>query len=203
MNFPLDFERLSRRRIRADAALLSAALLVIPGCGSFLCRHEAIRATLRTPLLSGEDAFNDTAAGNLESRSGESPLLDSVEDAIEGRTIAGRGVSMWLQRGLDHTLNLSLWFPTPLRPGDVLPVVGVHSAERATWGTIPNPPAGLSVGLQLDNFVATSASGSARVVGVDPLRVDLDVVATGSGRQFAIDGILAVEHESWTESCFQ
>jgi hypothetical protein len=85
----------------------------------------------------------------------------------------------------------------------VLPVVGVHSAERATWGTIPNPPAGLSVGLQLDNFVATSASGSARVVGVDPLRVDLDVVATGSGRQFAIDGILAVEHESWTESCFQ
>ena len=199
----LDLERPSRCWIRADAALLSAALLALPACGSFLCRHEAIRATLRTPLVSGEDALSDTAAGNLESRSGESPVLDSIEDAIEGRTIAGRGVSMWLQRGLDHTLNLSLWFPTPLRPGDVLPVVGVHSAVRASWGTIPNPPAGLSVGIQLDNFVATAASGTARVVGVDPLRIDLDVVATGSGRQFPIDGILAVEHESWTESCFQ
>jgi hypothetical protein len=110
---------------------------------------------------------------------------------------------MWLQRGLDHTLNLSLWFPTPLRPGHVLPVVGAHSADRAFWGTIPNSPAGLSVGMRLDDFVATSASGSARVLAVDPLRVDLHVVASGSGRQLPIDGILAVGHVRWTESCFE
>jgi hypothetical protein len=81
------------------ASLLGASLLLIPGCGavgSLVCRHEAIRATLRTPLVSGEDAGTDTLAGNLEARNDENTELDAVETAIEGRTLAGRGVSMWL-----------------------------------------------------------------------------------------------------------
>jgi hypothetical protein len=188
------------------AALAGAALLAISGCEAtrpWLCQREAIRATLRAPLVSGEDAVNDTLAGNFEADDDENPELDAIEAAIDGRALPARGVSMWLQRGLDHTLNLSLWFPTPLRPGDVIPVVATHSADRASWGTIPNPPAGLSVGIRLDAFVAESARGSARVLSVDPLSVDLDVVAAGTGREVRIAGALAVRHVSWTESCFQ
>ena len=185
------------------AILVVAALFTTAGCGSFVCRREAIRGVLRAPLLSGEDALSDELAGNFESDRDENPELEAIESAIEGQAITGRGVSMWLQRGLDHTLNLSLKFPTPFRAGDVLPVTGVHSADGAFWGTVTNPAAGLSVGLRLDDFAATSASGSARVVGVDPLRIDLDVVASDAGRQHAIKGTLTVRHESSTESCFQ
>jgi hypothetical protein len=188
-------------RTHPAAALLGAVLLV-PACG-VLCQREAIRGTLPMPLVSGEDALTDTMAGNFESDRDENAELDALEDAIAGRTLAGRGVSMWLQRGLDHTLNVSLRLPTPLRTGDVLPVVGVHSPDQPFWGTIANPPAGLSVGVRLDDFVATAATGSARVVGLSPLRLELDVVASGSGRQAAIDGTLTVRHESSTESCFQ
>jgi hypothetical protein len=187
-------------------ALAMASLLALSSCeaaSSLICRREAIRATLRAPLIAGEDALNDTMAGNFEADDDENPELDAIEAAIEGRALAARGVSMWLQRGLDHTLNVSLWFPTPFRPGDVIPVVATHSSDRASWGTIPNPPAGLSVGIRLDAFVAESASGTARVLTVDPLRVDVDVVATGSGREVRIDGTLSVRHVSWTESCFQ
>ena len=186
------------------AALVGAALLV-SGCGEpFVCRDEAIRATLRTPLVSGEDALSDEFAGNFESDRDENPELEMIERAIEGDAIGGRGISMWLQRGLDHTVNLSLWFPTPLRSGDVLPVVGVHSADSgAFWGTVPNPPAGLSVGVRLDAFVATSAAGSARLVRLDSLAIDLDVVASGSGRQFPIQGRLSVRHETSTGTCFE
>jgi len=189
--------------MRKSAVVVVAAGLALSACGSVICRREAIRAVLRAPLLTGEDALSDEMAGNFESDRDENPELEAIESAIEGQAIDGRGVSMWLQRGLNHTLNLTLRFPTPLRAGDVLPVVGVHSADRASWGTFPNPPAGLTVGLRLDDFVATSAGGTARVVGVNPLRVDLDVVAAGSGRQHAIKGVLTVRHESSTDSCFQ
>jgi hypothetical protein len=183
------------------AALLGMSLLLLPACG-FVCRREAIRATLPAPLVSGEDALNTTMAGNFESDRDENPELEAIEDAIEGRTLSGRGISIWMQRGLDHTLNMTLRLPTPLREGDVLPVVGVHAPDQF-WGTIANPPAGLSVSMRLDDFVATSATGTARVVGIDPLRIDLDLVASGSGRQAAIEGLLTVRHESSTESCFQ
>jgi hypothetical protein len=188
---------------QSTVAVVVAALFASSACGSFLCRREAIRGVLRAPLLTGEDALSDEMAGNFEDRRDENPELEALESAIEGQTISGRGVSMWLQRGLDHTLNLSLKFPTPLRSGDVLPVTGAHRADQPFWGTVTNPSAGVSVGLRLDAFEATSASGSARVVGVDPLRIDLDVIASGSGRQHAIKGTLTVRHESWTDSCFQ
>jgi hypothetical protein len=55
----------------------------------------------------------------------------------------------------------------------------------------------------VDDLMATSATGTARVVGVDPLTVDLEVVASGAGRQLPIDGLLTVRHVTWTESCFQ
>jgi hypothetical protein len=184
--------------------LLAAALPALSACGTaFFCPREAIRGTLQTPLVGGEDAVNDTLAGNLESRRDENPELTAVAAAIEGRALGGRGVSMWLQRGLDHTLNLSLRLPTPLRAGDVLAVVEAHATRTPFWGTIPNPPAGLSVGVTLDAFVATSASGSARVLGVDPLRLELDVVAAGPGRQVPIDGILTVRYETEADSCFE
>jgi hypothetical protein len=179
-----------------------AAALLGSGCGSFLCDEEAIRAILRAPLVSGEDALGDTLAGNLEARRDESAVLDAVEAAIEGRPLPGRGLSVWLQRGLDHTLDVSLRFPTPLRPGDALPVVGVH-ARGSFWGTVPDPPPGVTVGVKLDAFEATSAGGTARVVGVDPLRVDLDILASGPGRELRIAGRLTVRHETSTESCFQ
>jgi hypothetical protein len=187
----------------STAAVLCAALVATSGCGSWVCRNEAIRATLRAPLLSGEDALSDVLAGNFESARDENPELEALERVIEGQALSGRGVSMWLQRGLDHTLNLTLRFPTPLRSGDVLPVTGVHSSDRASWGTFPNPTPGLSVGLRLDGFVATAATGTARVVGVDPLRVELDVVVSGGGVQHAIRGTLDVRHETSTDSCFQ
>jgi hypothetical protein len=131
-------------------------LLALTNCGKLdevICDHEAIRATLRTAPVSGEDSDTDTLAGNLEARRDENAELDAVEAAIDGRALSGRGVSMWLQRGLDHTLNLSLWVPTPLRRGDVLQVVGTH-ADRPFWGTIASPPDGLSVGVRLDDFIA-------------------------------------------------
>jgi hypothetical protein len=81
-------------------------------------------------------------------------------------------------------------------------VVEVHS-RGAFWGTIPDPPAGVSVGVRLDSVVASSASGSARVLGVDPLRIQLDIAASGSGRQLPINGMLVLAHESWTQSCFE
>jgi hypothetical protein len=189
--------------MRQSIGAVAVAALVTSACAPWVCRREAIRAVLRAPLLSGEDALSDEFAGNFESDRDENPELEAIESAIEGQTISGRGISIWLQRGLDHTVNLTLRFPTPLRSGDVLPVVGAHSADRTTWGTFSNPPAGLTVGLRLDDFVATAASGTARVVGVDPLRIDLDVVASGSGRQHAIKGPLSVRHENSTESCFQ
>ena len=111
---------------------------------------------------------------------------------------------MWLQRGVEHTLNVSLRFPTPLRVGNVLPVVETHVPDRPFWGTFGMPPtAGVSVGVRLDAFVATSTTGSARVVRLDPLAVDLQIVAVGPGRQVSIDGTLTVRHESATESCFE
>jgi hypothetical protein len=65
--------------------------------------------------------------------------------------------------------------PTPLRAGQTLPVVAAHSADRgAFWGTVANPPAGVSVGVRLDSFLVSAAAGTARVLGVDPLRIDLD-----------------------------
>jgi hypothetical protein len=188
---------------QSTVAALCAALVATSGCGSWVCRNEAIRATLRAPLLSGEDALSDVLAGNFEAKHDESPEMEALEGAIEGQAIAGRGVSMWLQRGLDHTLNLTLRLPTPLRSGDVLPVTGVHSSDRASWGTFANPTPGLSVGLRLDGFVATAASGTARVVAVDPLRIDLDLVVAGGGIQHAIKGTLNVRHETSTDSCFQ
>ena len=93
-------------------------------------------------------------------------------------------------------MNVSLWFPTPLRPGDVLPVVGAHSSTRGfSWGTIPDPPAGLSVAVSLDDFAATSATGTARVLGVEfrPLLHRDDVVDRGLddivNMAFAIGGV--------------
>ena len=185
-------------------ALVSVAFLTFVGCGGLVCREEAIRGTLRSALVSGEDATNDVLAGNVESRVAESFELDALQTAIAGGTINGRGVAKWLQRGLDHTLNLSLRFPTPFRVGDVLPVVQTHVPDRPFWGTFGMPPsAGISVGVRLDAFVATSATGSARVVGLDPLTVELHLVAAGPGRQLPIDGTLIVRHESSTESCFE
>lgn len=185
--------------------LLAATFLASAGCGagSLICRREAIRATLRTPLNAGEDASNDILAGNLESRRDENPELTAIDLAIEGRTLSGRGITIQLQRGLDRNLWVTLRLPTPLRTGAVLPVVEVHSPDRAMWGTFPNPPSGLSVGVRLVGFVASSASGSARVIGLDPLRVDVEVVASDGGQQVVLDGLLNVEHDTWTESCFQ
>ena len=63
------------------AALASAALLAISACEAtrpWLCQREAIRATLRAPLVSGEDAVNDTLAGNFEADDDENPELDAV-----------------------------------------------------------------------------------------------------------------------------
>jgi hypothetical protein len=148
-------------------ALLGGAAVALTACGegSLVCREEAIRGTLRAPLVSGEDAGTDVLAGNVESRIDESPELNLLQAAIEGRTIGGRGLAMWLQRGLDHTLNLSLRFPTPLRTGDMLPVVQTHVPDRPFWGTFGNPPTGgISVGVRLDGFEATSVTGTARVV---------------------------------------
>jgi hypothetical protein len=187
-------------------ALLGGAALALAACGagSLVCREEAIRGTLRAPVVSGEDAGTDVLAGNVESRVGENPELDLLQAAIEGRAIGGRGLAMWLQRGLDHTLNLSLRFPTPLRTGDVLPVVHTHVPDRPFWGTWGNPPTGgSSVGVRLDGFEATSATGTARVVGLNPLVVELHIVASGPGRQLPIDGTLTVRHETSTESCFE
>jgi hypothetical protein len=65
------------------------------------------------------------------------------------------------------------------------------------------PTAGISVGVRLDAFVATSATGSARVVRLDPLAVELHILAAGPGRQLPIEGTLTVRHESSTESCFE
>ena len=191
--------------MRHPLVAVIGTVLLVASCGEpWVCRDEAIRATLRTPLQSGEDALSDEFAGNFESDRDANAELEALETAIGGNALGGRGVSMWLQRGLDHTVNLSLWFPTPFRTGDVLPVVGTHSADRgAFWGMVPNPPAGVSVGVRLDSFVATSATGTARVVGLDPLRIDLDVVASGSGRQFPLQGRLTVRHETSTGTCFE
>jgi hypothetical protein len=101
-------------------------------------------------------------------------------------------------------LNVSLRFPTPLRAGEVLPVVEAHVPDRPFWGTFGRPPsAGLSVGVRLDGFVATSSTGSARVVRLDPLAVDLHILARGPGRQLQVEGTLTVRHESNTGSCFE
>jgi hypothetical protein len=188
------------------AVVLSAAVLGLASCGqgSLVCREEAIRGTLPAPLVTGEDATNTVLAGNLESRVGENVELDAIQAAIEGRSINGRGLAMWLQRGLDHTLNLSLRVPTPLRLGDVLPVVETHVPDRPFWGTFGMPPTGgISVGVRLDAFVATSTTGTARVAGLGPLNLELHLVASGSGRQLPIDGTLTVRHETSTGSCFQ
>jgi hypothetical protein len=85
----------------------------------------------------------------------------------------------------------------------MLSVVEVHRVDRPFWGTLSNAPSGLSLGMRLDDFMATSATGTARVVGVDPLTVHLEAVASGAGRQLPIDGLLTVRHVTWTESCFQ
>ena len=132
-------ERPMRRSIAA--AVVVAVLVGTSGCGSFVCRREAIRAVLRAPLTSGKDALSDELAGNFESDRDENPELEAVESAIEGQALSGRGVSMWLQRGLDHTLNLTLRLPTPLRSGDVLPVVGVHR-RPGVLGDLPEPAGG-------------------------------------------------------------
>jgi hypothetical protein len=190
----------------ARCALVGAAVIGLSACGAggLVCREEAIRGTLRTSLVSGEDATSDVLAGNVESRVGESFELDALQTAIAGGTINGRGLAMWLQRGVDHTLNVSLRFPTPLRAGDVLPVVETHVPDRPFWGTFGLPPTpGNSVGVRLDAFVATSATGSARVVRLDPLAVELHILAAGPGRQLPIEGTLTVRHESSTESCFE
>jgi hypothetical protein len=188
--------------MRAVIAALAAAALTLPGCG-LICRREAIRATLPMPLVAGEDSPHGELAGNLEADRDESAELDRIESAISGGSIGGRGLSMWLQRGLDHTINLSLRLPTPLHEGDVLQVTEVHAADRPFWGTVATSPAGLSVGVQLDSYMATSATGTARVIELDPLRLELDVVTSGVGRELPIRGTLLVRHESLTESCFQ
>jgi hypothetical protein len=187
-------------------ALFGAVVVGLSACseGRLLCREEAIRGTLRSPLVSGEDAASEVLAGNLESRIGENVELDALQTAIAGGTINGRGLAMWLQRGIDHTLNVSLRFPTPLRAGDVLPVEETHVPDRPFWGTFGMPPtAGISVGVRLDAFVATSTTGSARVVRLDPLVVDVHILAVGPGRQLAIEGTLMVQHDSSTDSCFE
>ena len=187
-----------------SCVLVGVVVVGLAACGGIVCREEAIRGTLKSPLVSGEDATSDVLAGNVESRVGESFELDALQTAIAGGTINGRGLAMWLQRGVDHTLNVSLRFPTPLRVGDVLPVVATHVPDSPFWGTFGMPPnAGISVGVRLDAFVAESATGSARVVGLDPLVVDLHIRAVGPGRQLSIDGPLTVRHESSTESCFE
>jgi hypothetical protein len=194
------------RRHLLTGALLAGAAVALSACGegSLVCREEAIRGTLRAPLVSGEDAGTDVLAGNVESRVGENRELDYLQAAIEGRAIGGRGLAMWLQRGLDHTLNLSLRFPTPLRTGDMLPVVQTHVPDRPFWGTFGNPPTGgISVGVRLDGFEATSVTGTATVVGLSPLVVDMHIVASGAGRQLPIDGTLTVRHETSTASCFE
>jgi hypothetical protein len=186
-------------------ALVSGAALAGSACSEgLICEREAIRGTLRAPLASGEDATTDVLAGNLEARVGENVELDALQAAIQGESINGRGLAMWLQRGLNHTLDLSLRFPTPLRVGDVLPVVETHVPTRPFWGTFGMPPAGgVSVGVRLDTFQATSATGSVRVVALGPLNADVDIVATGQGRQLRVVGTLIVRHETSTESCFQ
>jgi hypothetical protein len=189
--------------VRNRLLLVAGLLAALPGCGRVLCDREALRASLRTPLVAGEDATSDVLVGNLEGERDAVADLDALELAIQGGGIGGRGISIWLQRGLDHTLNLTLRLPTPLRAGDVLTVTAVHSGERPFWGTLANPPAGLSVGVTLDAFQATAVGGTARVAGLEPLRVDLDLLASGAGRQFALGGRLTVAHETFSESCFE
>ena len=83
-------------------------------------------------------------------------------------------------------------------------VVQTHVPDRPFWGTWGNPPTGgISVGVRLDGFEATSTTGTARVVGLSPLTVELHVVASAPGRQLPIDGTLTVRHETSTESCFE
>ena len=83
-------------------------------------------------------------------------------------------------------------------------MVETHVPDRPFWGTFGMPPtAGISVGVRLDAFVATSTTGSAQVVRLDPLAVDLHILAVGPGGQIPIDGTLTVRHESSTVSCFE
>ena len=186
--------------------MVLAAAVALHGCGAsappFFCPSEALRASLRTALLPGEDAATDVLVGNFEARRDENIELDAVEGAIEGRTL-GRGISIWVQRGFNRPLSVSVRVPTPLRPGDVFRVRAVHRIDNPFWGTVAGLTEGASVGVLLETTAATAAEGEVRVVNIDPLRLELDFVATAGGRALPIRGPLEVRHETFNDSCFE
>jgi hypothetical protein len=179
-----------------------ALLALTAACSAapFVCRNEALRAVLPTVRVVGEDALNDTLAGNLESDEALQAEFEALESAFEGQDI-NSAAAWYMERGLDQPLRVSFLMATPARQGDVFQVS--HVSFRPLWGTVPETGALFAMGIEMNDFTATSITGTARVVGVDPFRMEVDVVASNDGRQVPIRGTLVIRHETMIESCFE
>ena len=185
-------------------SLVAALAILTASCAAthpFVCQKEALRAVLPTALVLSEDASNDTLAGNFELGDTIEAHFRDMQAAFRGQDI-GRSIAWHMERGLDYPLRVSFRMSTPAHVGDEFQVTDVHVFRRL-WQPVPAGGASFSIGVETNDFTATSVSGTARVLGVDPFRLSIEVVASDGAREVPIRGTMTVGYDSDVTTCFE
>lgn len=184
------------------AAGLWGAVAVISGCNVFGdCELDRIDASMggANLELNGTPAFV-TLAGTVTPGN----LSGNTYDRLVGALIEGSestiGATWTLDQGLTEPGWLSLVLGVEALGGDT--ITEMQAVTGAGWGFLEAPGTPLLVSLALGDFQATSATGTAVVLGTAPLNLRLDLMlANAAGDTVLVQGDMVFRRTQEDVSC--
>lgn len=185
---------------RAAVGLLCAGAAAL-FCSACSCEREGIDASMSARLEDDGATPRELRLEGRVVRSNIASEFDAVRTAVRGGSAGGRLVFTLTTTGTAAPADLALTLPTPLRQGEVLPVVGVF--QGGGWGIFRSGASdGAEVSWRRDGAYATSADGVVRVVDSDPLLLDVDLtLRTGDGGDTTLMGTIRFSTFSDPVSC--
>lgn len=198
----------TRATIKRKAVAISAAgfLLALPGCQTVRlltdqCDTEIIRVSWPVMITRGGQTNGFSLTGAVT----ESNIDPNQFRALRNVLVSGGGDVtnvVWTVNAFNINGGyIAMMHPAPLTTGQVEPVN--LAWDGGGWGTITSPrPFAPTIAVRADNFTATSASGSMRVISGLPLTLAVDVTTSnGTGETMRIVGEAVFTYERLSTSC--
>jgi len=185
----------------AAAGLLGAAA-VISACTAFGdCESDRIDVSMggANLELNGTPAFV-TLAGTVTPGNVNANTYDQLVGALIDGSESTIGATWTLDQGLTEPGWLALVLGVEALPGDTIDVD--EAAVGAGWGFLEAPATPMLVSLTLGDFQATSAAGTAVVLGTAPLNLRVDLIlANTDGDTVLVQGEMVFRRTQDDVSC--
>jgi hypothetical protein len=170
---------------------LTVSTLLLAGCSTEdSCDVETVVVSLPATI----DFEAQQSAVQFEGQVAHGNIGDPFITVREFLIGSGTGGAIWTTDARDAAAAVdfaAFQLSGPLAVGDVVPVTTV--LQEVGWGEPASPAPSFTVGVQ--GFTVGTVSGTFEVLGIGPLRLRIDVVASDGSRDLRFQGEMTARRE--------